>query len=114
MSRRVYLLGVGITLVALVFVVTDALLGACPGVTAANVRRVRPGMTEAEVTAILGPPSCLAAHEKKGYWVRLWLANEAVATVRFDDAGLVQCAWFDSIPPLQPGPLARLRAWLGW
>ena len=49
MSRRVYLLGVGITLVALALAFTDWALSVQPGVTEANVRPVRPGMQLAEV-----------------------------------------------------------------
>jgi hypothetical protein len=42
MPRRVYLLGVGLALVALAFALTDALLWE-PGVTAATVGRIRRG-----------------------------------------------------------------------
>jgi hypothetical protein len=52
-SRGVYLLGVGLALVALAFALTDALLWR-PGVTEANVRRIRPGMKRTEVEAVLG------------------------------------------------------------
>jgi hypothetical protein len=41
MSRRVYLLGIGLALVALAFVVTDTLFWE-PGLTEANARRIRP------------------------------------------------------------------------
>ena len=55
MPRLVYLAGVGLVLVALAFVVTDAtLIRPQPGATEANVRRVRPGMTIREVEAIVG------------------------------------------------------------
>ena len=43
MPRLVYLSGAGLALVALAFVLTDSLLWE-PGVTEANVRRIRPGM----------------------------------------------------------------------
>ena len=56
MSRRVYLLGVGLALVALAFVLTDRLLWQ-PGLTEVNVKRLRPGMTLAEVEALLGGPA---------------------------------------------------------
>ena len=56
MSRRVYLLGVGLALVALALAFTDWALSLRPGVTEVNVRRVKPGMTLAEVEAVLGPP----------------------------------------------------------
>ena len=44
MPRGVYLLGVGLALVALAFVLTDALLWR-PGITEAHVRLIREGMT---------------------------------------------------------------------
>jgi hypothetical protein len=57
MSKLAFRLGVGITLVALALVVTDQLLTPplTPGVTEANVNRLRVGMTVTEVEAILGP-----------------------------------------------------------
>jgi hypothetical protein len=39
----VYLLGVGLALVALAFAVTHERLGPCPGVTKAHVERIKPG-----------------------------------------------------------------------
>src|SRR5262249_15159236 len=57
MSRRVYLLGVGLALVALAFTTTDVLLRQRPGVNEANVLRIRPGMTLAEVGTLLGSPA---------------------------------------------------------
>jgi hypothetical protein len=54
MSRQVFLLGVGLCLIALAFAVTDHLLTLQPGVTEANVKRIRKGMSEEEVQAILG------------------------------------------------------------
>ena len=56
MSRLVYLLGVGIALVAGAFLLTDALLWR-PGATEANARRIREGMTLGEVEAIMGRPA---------------------------------------------------------
>src|SRR5262245_29315472 len=54
MSRRVYRLGLGLGLVALTLAFTDWALGLRPGVTEANVRRLRVGMTLEEVEALLG------------------------------------------------------------
>jgi hypothetical protein len=54
MSRQVYLLGVGVVLVAGALLLTDALLWES-AVTEANVQRIRPGMTLEEVEGILGP-----------------------------------------------------------
>jgi hypothetical protein len=45
MSRGVFLLGVGVALVALGLAVTDWALSLLPGVTEANTRRIRVGMT---------------------------------------------------------------------
>src|SRR5262249_61460637 len=53
MSRRVYLLGVGLALLALALAVTDWAFGLPPEVTEAKVRRVRPGMNVQEVEALL-------------------------------------------------------------
>ena len=54
MPRRVYLLGVGLALVALALAFTDWALSFQPGVTEANVKRIKPGMTMREVEGILG------------------------------------------------------------
>jgi hypothetical protein len=57
MSRRTYLLVVsGLTLVVCALLLTDRLLWR-PGLTEDNVRRVRPGMTLAEVEALRGRPA---------------------------------------------------------
>jgi hypothetical protein len=73
MSGRVYLLGVGLALVGLAFAVTDWALSLRPGVTEANVRRLREGMTLAEVEAILGGPGT----EKVLGKVPLWRPGDA-------------------------------------
>src|SRR5262245_57281053 len=54
MSRWVYLLGVGLALVALALAFTDWALSLRPGVTEANARRIRHGMKLEEVETILG------------------------------------------------------------
>ena len=58
MSRGVFLLGVGVAVVALAFAMTDWAIGtmSVPGVMEAKVRRIKPRMTFAEVEAILGGP----------------------------------------------------------
>jgi hypothetical protein len=58
MPRTVFLLGVALFLVALAFLATDASLWR-PGVTEANMRRIRPGMTVTQAEAILGGPARL-------------------------------------------------------
>src|SRR5262245_55713008 len=56
MPRWVFLLGVGIYLITMGFLVTVAILGPTPGVTEGNLRRIREGMTMQQVEAILGGP----------------------------------------------------------
>jgi hypothetical protein len=122
MPRRVYLLGLGLALVALAFVLTDALLWE-PGVTEANVKRIRSGMSLREVEAILGGPGNPIFFVSSGFSRRIvaplpnvlaWRCNEGWATLFIDSDGRVEnIHWFPS-GRTRPGPLARLRAWLGW
>jgi hypothetical protein len=126
-SRRVYLLGLGLALVALGLVVIEGALGPPPGVTKENARRVRKGMTFGEVDAILGghahPADQLSPHEHY-IWVSrggcVWVDFDA-RTGRVTDVLYCGPTHHDAKrnlemlgePPLS-GPLARLRAWLGW
>ncbi len=55
MPRLVYLTGLALLLLAGAFLLTDKLLWP-PGVTEANLLRIRVGMTLGEVEAILGEP----------------------------------------------------------
>src|SRR5262245_10157076 len=137
MSRCVYLLGVGLALVAAGLAFTDWALSLRPGVTERNVQRVRQGMTVWEVEALLGGPGKFVggggsvferSHPgeplgrggmfEMSRWERyLWAGPDGVASVRF--------ALDSSLKPRSvsevtfrrtagPGLLARLRAWLGW
>ncbi len=130
MSRRVYLLGVGIALVALAFAITNYIMGPSPGVTEANSRRIQKGMTLKEVQAIFGGPGKLSG-EGGGLaggmvWrhsLFAWEGTHGTALVSFGNSG-----WYDSFKydapqvvkgvtfrrAAGPDPLARLRAWLGW
>jgi hypothetical protein len=54
MRKRACLWLAGLALVALALLLTDRLLWR-PGLTEDNVRRLRPGMTLAEVEELLGP-----------------------------------------------------------
>jgi hypothetical protein len=54
MPRFIYLLGLGLALIGLALAVTDWVIGPAPGVSEANVRRIKPGMTVKDVEAILG------------------------------------------------------------
>jgi hypothetical protein len=122
MPRRVYLLGVGLTLVALALAITDWALSLRPGVTEANVKRIRPGMTTAEVEAILGSagvcvvrgysshgPMTNCRHLEFSFW--RWSGPAGRAWVYVDDSSVVGAGFERSE---RPNPLARLRAWLGW
>ena len=54
MARWVFLLGLGLLLVAGALLVTCAVLGPPPGVTEANVRRIRPGMAPTDARRVVG------------------------------------------------------------
>jgi hypothetical protein len=110
MSRRVYLLGVGLALVALALAFTDWALTPPPGVTEANARRIRPGMTLDQVGDLLGGPGI----DLGDYFGRLMVWGEQGATVqvRYDDQRLV--VWAEFKGATAPGLLSRLRSWLGW
>jgi hypothetical protein len=127
----VYWLGVGVVLVAAAFLLTDALLWT-PGVTKANLRRLRPGMTVGQVEALLGKPDSA----RRASWVipldrgyELIASGEEVRLDWLDDKGggvsLVFCAarlvgGVQRIGfhfPQDEGDaalLSRLRSWLGW
>ncbi|MCI0464611.1 MAG: outer membrane protein assembly factor BamE [Gemmataceae bacterium] len=121
MPRRVYLLGVGMVLVVLAFVITDALLGSRPGVTEANVRRIRAGMTLQEVEAILGEPGrIVAGGGTLSGWTTVysWIGPAGTATVSlrssmpWDSPPTVGSAFFQRTA--QPNPLGRLLSRPGW
>jgi hypothetical protein len=139
MSGRVYLFGLGITLVGLGFTVTDAVLGPRPGVTDANVRRIKMGMLRGEVEAILGGPGEPAGVDGAPGWYRhyfAWTGPDGWVRVGFGSpscglglivedrpfmgsrdgwkrrAGGVEDVVFMPIP--RPKRFDRLRAWVGW
>ena len=66
MPRLVFLLGLALAAVALAFVATDAALGPRPGVTEANVRRIKAGMTVGQVEALLGGPGDSVGFSPRG------------------------------------------------
>jgi hypothetical protein len=108
-----------VALIALALLLTDALLWR-PGLTEDNVRRLRPGMTLAEVEALLGGPASWEMDlldgqggAELGYrWLRHWSAEGAAVDVQFRADGRVTAAGGGKRGP--PGPLVRLRSWLGW
>src|SRR5262245_48009928 len=124
MPRRVYLLGLGVALVGLALAFTDWALSLRPGVSEQNVKRIRPGMTLAEVEALLGgrageehPLEEWAGPVVRAWarhWGRFWRGAAGRAEVCFDRDERVEWAAFRPAPGGTTGPLARLRAWLGW
>lgn len=122
MSRRVYLLGVVIVLVAGTLAFTDWALIPPPGVTEANFRLVRRGMPRHQVNALFGRPADRVWDSGIGYaWVWeqgerkaiIFFHEDASRTPRVDDA-IFQPPQPRPVPTITPGPLARLRVWLGW
>jgi hypothetical protein len=124
MSKRVYLLGVGIALLGIALAFTDWVLSLQPGVTERNIKRIRVGMIAAEVDSILGPRVTEPAFILRicgramgdGMDVtgdtRAWEGVCGTAVVRFGDDGRVRD--FRFFPFQRTKPLARLRSWLGW
>jgi hypothetical protein len=123
MSRQVYLLGVGVALAGLALAFTDWALSLPPGVTEANVKRLRPGMTQAEVEALLGeaPTSGgvlvedgdLIIDQRRHPRIWIWQGKAGSAFVTVDVTGRVQIAWWER-RDRQSGPLDRFRSWLDW
>jgi len=113
---------VGLALVALAFLMTDALLWE-PGVTEANVRHIRIGMTRDQVRAIMGrePDNAPRCFQWEGcfrpylYWQgeygRVELGDE-------EDGRVIEVNWIPTAGrnagQSKGGLLHSLRAWLGW
>ena len=119
MSRRVYLLGVGLALLALAFAVTEWGLGTRAGGMEAKVRLIRPGMGLAEVQALLGGPGRFRGQEGNSEsWTDLyeWTAPDGEVFVLFESRGDAPVAALQAhfTRSERPGLIARLRAWLGW
>jgi hypothetical protein len=115
MNRQLYLLGVGLALMAGALAFTDWALSLRPGVTEGNVRRIRPGMKRTEVEAVLGRQNGGTIIMGGLPRINVWEGECGVANVQFDRHGGSQAAQFVAAPPApESGPLARLRAWLGW
>src|SRR5262249_29060712 len=115
MSRRALLWLAGLALVALALLLTDRLLWQ-PGLTEDHVRRLRPAMTLEQVEALLGGPATDTFEMPADYpayrWQREWREGGEVVVVQFFADGRVRATAGRGRP--QPGPLARLRAWLDW
>jgi hypothetical protein len=125
MSRQVYLLGVGMMLVALAFVATDWMIGPSPGVTEANARRIKPGMTLGEVEAILGARGLWLGDGTGSFHLPepyLWTGPDGRVVVKLARSAPEEHGWEQQVvrngvtfeQTASPGPFARLRAWLGW
>ena len=129
MSGRVYLLGVGLVLLAGALAVTHWAMGPWPAVTEANVRRIKPGMTLQEVEALLWP-HCHQQWGGTGRDLYAWVGRDGCAFVYLDNqTRRVTADRAEHLGPdtqwaertrrelgltRDPGPLERLRAWLGW
>jgi hypothetical protein len=119
MPRWVFLLGSGMLLVAVAFVATTTALGPRPGVTEANARRIRPGMTPEEVEAILG-----GSHRIEMPWrsddaevrgqARLWWVDGTKVWVFFNRNGQAEeTEYRETASTAPPSRLSRLRALFG-
>src|SRR5262245_51878302 len=115
MPRLVYLTGVALLLLAGAFLLTDRLVRP-PGITEANVKRIRPGMTPTAVERLLGGPAtaellfpvhqpAMGRHTPLSAdkyalpagW-RRWIAPEGAAVVYFNRDGKVAEADFEPRP----------------
>ena len=115
MAKRAYLWLAGVALVVGALLLTDWLLWQ-PGLTEDNVRRIRPGMTLAEVEALLGGPAADTFEMPPDYMAyrlqREWKEGGETVVVQFFADGRVMTAAGRGRP--QPGIFTRLRAWLSW
>jgi hypothetical protein len=112
MPRRVYRLGVGITLGALALAFTDWALRLRPGVTEANARRIREGMALTDVEGLFGrPPDRRTGGGHCPTEICQWRTPGGGATVELRNGRVREVDWYERQPP---SPFARLRAWLGW
>jgi hypothetical protein len=122
MRKRALLWLTGLALVALALLLTDWLLWA-PGLTEDNVRRIRAGLTLAEVEELLGSPAAdtfdlgveIAPDEQRGYrWQREWREGGGDVVVQFTADGRVVAAagqgGVTAWPPRPPACLAGLVA----
>jgi hypothetical protein len=118
--RRLAWVGVALCAVALALGVTERLVWR-PGVTPANVRRVRVGMTLDEVEALMGCPAHLAFDldregvpigDRRYRWLRNWTAEDAGVNAEFDEAGRVQAV--NAVVWREPSAFESLRSLLGW
>jgi hypothetical protein len=116
MSRRVYLLGVAVAMVAVAFAATEAALEPrASGVTRANARRLQPEMSRAEVERILG--GLVEESEVDGAWssrINAWQGTEGTAYVWIGHphcpSGVTGAAGSCDGSPSPPGPTRQIRS----
>jgi hypothetical protein len=116
MPRPVPLLCLGIAAVGLGLAFTNWVLRPRPGVTEANLKQVRAGMTLPEVEALLGGPGvrgCRAADSTSTSPEYSWENDEGRARVSIGSDGRVETASWTSFDRARPGPLERFLGWLG-
>jgi hypothetical protein len=123
MTRRVYLLGIGLALVSLALIITEAAVTPRAGITPENFQRIRKGMTLAEVRRILGSPTG-GPHLGRGRGTSYWWeeGNHRViasfgpadrlleAFARFNSETLIRSCRDEQPPSL----FEKLRVWLSW
>jgi hypothetical protein len=116
MSRLTYMLGVGITLVALAFLLTDHLLYPPGSIRLRDARRIRLGMTLAEVEAIFGRPADHGPGMCGDYHWR-GIDNRAVVFIGFGEVFRMFCLDRDNVlllelhlprEPVDRWPLTKL------
>ncbi|HYT92893.1 MAG TPA: hypothetical protein VEL76_29520 [Gemmataceae bacterium] len=92
--RRLAWVGIAACVVALSFGLTNRVLDLSPGVTRANFERLRRGMGEGEVAALLGGPGQMGGCYTLGYH-RWWTADDAWIRLSFSTLGsrLVEGEW---------------------
>jgi len=105
MSRRVYLLGVGLILVAGALLLTDQILtnttdrilASTPGPLESKLRRVQPGIDEGEVMRALGMPLLQGMRNNSEplfpHSFRMG-GEDGTGGVAFDHRGRVTRTWF--------------------
>src|SRR5262245_10169574 len=94
MPRLVYVAGWALLVLAGAFLLTDHLLAPPPGVTERNVRRVKAGVTPAEVQALMGHYPQSTWEWRPGFRVEWWEGPTGGVRVRYDGEGRVSTAEF--------------------